>query len=93
MNLTGHSGAVTCVVFSPDGKLVASGSDDHTIKLWNVSNGLEVLTLFDHYEAVTCLTFNPDGDILDTEEMPWDYYTRMTDDELSAIWLYIESLE
>ena len=36
---------------------------------------------------------NPDGDALDPVEMPWNYYTRMTDDELSALWLYIESLE
>jgi mono/diheme cytochrome c family protein len=35
----------------------------------------------------------PDGDTLDPNDMPWDYYTRMTDDELSAIWAYISSLE
>ena len=35
----------------------------------------------------------PDGDTLDSEEMPWDYYTRMTDDELKAIWMYLQTLE
>ncbi len=36
---------------------------------------------------------DPGGKKLNSDYMPWDYYTRMTDDELSAIWLYIESLE
>ncbi len=35
----------------------------------------------------------PDGDVLDNEEMPWDYYTRMTDEELQAIWMYLQTLE
>ncbi len=34
----------------------------------------------------------PSGNILDSEFMPWLTFTRMTDDELSAIWLYLESL-
>ncbi len=34
---------------------------------------------------------NPNGDVLDYEEMPWNYYTRMTDDELNALWLYIQT--
>lgn len=35
---------------------------------------------------------NPDGDTLDPEEMPWDSYTRMTGEELQAMWAYIETL-
>ncbi|MCI0852791.1 MAG: cytochrome C, partial [Chloroflexi bacterium] len=34
----------------------------------------------------------PSGKVLDREFMPWLYFTRMTDDELNAIWLYLESL-
>lgn len=33
----------------------------------------------------------PDGDHLDSDEMPWNYYTRMTDDELKAIWMYLQT--
>ena len=34
----GHTDWVNSVAFSPDGKLLASGSDDGTIKLWNISD-------------------------------------------------------
>ena len=37
--LTGHAGSVDSVAFSPDGKTLASGSDDDTIRLWDVATG------------------------------------------------------
>jgi WD40 repeat protein len=36
LTLRGHAAPVTCVCFSPDGKMLASGSKDETIKLWDV---------------------------------------------------------
>ncbi|MDB9445461.1 trypsin-like peptidase domain-containing protein [Anabaena sp. CS-542/02] len=54
--ITGHSGAVTSVAFSPDGKTLASGSWDDTIKLWDVATGREIATLTG-YSPV----FSPDG--------------------------------
>ena len=44
--LTGHSSAVNCVAYSPDGKHIVSGSWDSTVKVWNAATGKEVRTVF-----------------------------------------------
>ena len=40
--LTGHSGEVRSVTFSPDGRRVVSGSDDYLVKIWDVETGAAV---------------------------------------------------
>ncbi len=62
--LKGHTALVSCVVFSPDGKTLASGSEDKTIKLWDVATGKEFATLKGHTSDVTSLAFSPDGKTL-----------------------------
>ena len=42
--LKGHAEYVRSVAFSPDGKLVASGSDDRRVKIWDAATGAEVNT-------------------------------------------------
>ena len=49
------------VAFSPDGKSLASGSLDKTIKLWNVVSGQEIATLKGHAHFVNSVAFTPDG--------------------------------
>ena len=61
---TGHSFFVKSVAFSPDGKTLASGSDDDTIKIWDVATGKELRTLSGHTSVVNSVAFSPDGKTL-----------------------------
>ncbi|MEH2004848.1 AAA-like domain-containing protein, partial [Nostoc sp.] len=62
--LEGHSSLVNSVVFSPDGKTLASASADKTIKLWNRETGKEITTLTGHSSLVNSVVFSPDGKTL-----------------------------
>ena len=59
--LAGHSGSVWAVAFSPDGKRIASGSGDETIKLWDATTGDLQKTLAGHSGSVWAVVFSPDG--------------------------------
>src|SRR5262245_5700194 len=62
--LKGHTFNVNSVAFSPDGKTLASGSIDETIKLWEVATGKELATLMGHTDSVLSVVFSPDGKTL-----------------------------
>ena len=55
------SGAVLSVCFSPDGRRLASGSEDRTVRLWDVETGACVKTLEGHGHVVSSVCFSPDG--------------------------------
>jgi WD40 repeat protein len=59
--LAGHGDAIYSVAWSPDGKLIASGSYDRLAKLWDAATGKEIATLQDHIDAVFSVAFSPDG--------------------------------
>ena len=61
--LEGHNDDVTSVSISPDGKTLASGSADNTIKLWNLETGEEIRTL-KYNEGVWEVSISPDGKTL-----------------------------
>jgi WD40 repeat protein/tRNA A-37 threonylcarbamoyl transferase component Bud32 len=61
--LTGHSDTVAAAAFSPDGKRIASGGSDRTVRLWDTASRVEILTL-NHPSLVTGVSFSNDGSVL-----------------------------
>jgi WD40 repeat protein len=52
---------VRAVAFSPDGSVIASGSEDHMVRLWHLTTGRLIRRLEGHSSAVTAVAFSPDG--------------------------------
>ncbi|HJZ46056.1 MAG TPA: protein kinase [Roseiflexaceae bacterium] len=59
--LRGHTGGVTGVAFSPDGKTAVSGSRDDTLILWNLATGEQIHTFKGHTDDVKDIALSPDG--------------------------------
>ncbi|MCC7476220.1 MAG: protein kinase [Pirellulales bacterium] len=59
--LAGHGGPVRSVVFSPNGQLLLSGSEDNSLRVWDVAAAEGVKTLRGHGSMVRSCAFSPDG--------------------------------
>ncbi|HYK20078.1 MAG TPA: caspase family protein, partial [Pyrinomonadaceae bacterium] len=78
--IKGHGRGVTKVAFSRDGKWLASGGSDNTIKIWDVATHAELRTLTGHTSNVESMDFSPDGRLLasaseDGSTFLWDTKT------------------
>jgi WD40 repeat protein len=60
--LRGHTNKVECAEFSPQGDLIATGSDDRTVRLWNVETGACTRTLAGHANGIKDVAYSPQGD-------------------------------
>jgi WD40 repeat protein len=78
LQIAGHHGPVLGLLFSPDGKTLASASQDQTLRLWDLATGTEIRRLGEA-QYVSGMAFSPDGKILATgaqhQAILWDTAT------------------
>jgi WD40 repeat protein len=63
-SLQGHLLEPRCVVFFPDGNRVATGSEDNTVRIWDITSGHCLHVLKGHTDAVEHLWVSPDGHVV-----------------------------
>jgi len=79
--LEGHSEDIKQIAWSPDGRILASGSEDKTIRLWDMQTGQTLQTLTGHSDVVTSIEWSRDGSTLapgswDDRILVWNKQTR-----------------
>lgn len=69
--LLGHTGRVMGVAFSPDGRHIATASEDGTAKVWVAATGREIVTLRGHKGLIQSVAFSPDSQRIATSGGEW----------------------
>ncbi|MGB7414294.1 MAG: PQQ-binding-like beta-propeller repeat protein, partial [Thermosynechococcaceae cyanobacterium] len=87
--LKGHGDSISTLAISPNGQLLASGSRDFTLKIWNLQTGQLLRTLSEHYEPITSVQFADQGKTLISRGVSgkvllWDVETGKVLDQLET---------
>lgn len=82
--LTGHAPKETwSLAFAPDGRTLASGGDDHQVRLWDMTTGQQRALLEGHESLVTAVAFSRDGKTLASAS--YDGYVKLWDAETATL--------
>jgi WD40 repeat protein len=84
-----HGGTISSLVFSPDGRTLATASMDHSVRLWDFEKRLPLAAIQGHMSEVFALAFTPDGQTIisgskDGEVKLWSAHPRPSDDILTT---------
>ena len=71
----GHGTGVQSIAFSPDGKMLVSGGNDHSVRLWEFDSGQLLHVLSGHTNWVNSVRFSPDGHTVASGS--WDHSVRL----------------
>ncbi len=59
-----YGGRLECLAFSPDGRRLVSGHEDHALRVWEYPSGRQLLVIKGHAQTIKCVAFSPDGRII-----------------------------